>query len=537
MRLNSTVDAPTLDLDLIDRLRRDLLAADYRVDALEVLWGSEAGAALGRGQRVPAARALGRASATPLGTLATLFVLGMPAPASEAAAALPSLGLDGALALGLVARSTDGDVTPLVDLRPYLVDDSAGTADWFIASDLGEIATGGALRRDHVLGIGGASMTLSSLLLQRGRDTAGELAPLAGTVLDLGTGCGIQAMHASRHAARVVATDISARALDYARFNAALNGIGSIEFRLGSLFEPVAGERFDRIVSNPPFVITPRTPGVPAYEYRDGGMVGDALVEAVVRGTGEHLVPGGIAQLLGNWETVGGEAGLDRIAAWTAGSGAGADAAAAGALDAWVVERETQGVALYAETWIRDGGTTVADGDYDALYAAWLDDFEARGVTAIGFGYVTLRRPIRPIRAGDPSLRRFERLLGALGTGSIAAHIADCLAAHDAVVALSDADLLSSSFEVSADVTEERHYWPGDDDPTVMTLRQGGGFARSIGLDTVLAAVVGASDGSLSLAAICAALAELLDADERAIVDEIVPRVRELVLVGILSIA
>src|SRR5690606_16888635 len=95
------------------------------------------------------------------------------------------------------------------------------------------------------------------------------------SVLDLGTGCGIQAMHARRFARRVVATDISERALRYARLNAGLNGLDGIEFRLGSLYEPVAGERFDRIVTNPPFVITPRTPEVPAYEYRDGGLEGD----------------------------------------------------------------------------------------------------------------------------------------------------------------------------------------------------------------------------------------------------------------------
>jgi methylase of polypeptide subunit release factors len=468
----------------------------------------------------------------------------MPAPAREVTAALPDLGLEGALALGLVSRTpgaaaggtvadTVADnvadavadtVAPLVDLRPYRVDDSAGTADWFIASDLGEIATGGALRRDHVLGIGGASVTLSSLLLQRGVGPDGALEPLAGVVLDLGTGCGIQAMHASRHASAVVATDISVRALDYARFNAALNGIRSIEFRLGSLFEPVEGESFDRIISNPPFVITPRAPGVPAYEYRDGGMVGDALVEAVVRGAAKHLAPGGIAQLLGNWETTADAHGLDRIAKWTLDEG----------LEAWVVERESQDAALYAETWIRDGGTTQSDAGYDELYGAWLDDFDERGVTSVGFGYVTLRRPREQT---EPPLRRFERLLGPLGTGSIAAHIAECLAARDEVASVSDADLLTHVFEVAADVTEERHYWPGDDDPTVMTLRQGGGFARSIGLDTALAAVVGASDGTLSLAAICGALAELLDADEAAIIGEVVPRVRELVLVGILAIA
>src|SRR5690606_7683158 len=148
--------------------------------------------------------------------------------------------------------------------RPYSFVDANGVGEWWIVSDLSELATGAPLREDHVLGVGGASSTLSGL----------TIGSAVRSVLDLGTGCGIQAMHAARHADRVVATDISARALEIARLNAELNGIRNIEFRPGSLFEPVAGERFDRVVSNPPFVITPRAGGVPAYEYRDGGMVG-----------------------------------------------------------------------------------------------------------------------------------------------------------------------------------------------------------------------------------------------------------------------
>jgi len=79
-------------------------------------------------------------------------------------------------------------------------------------------------------------------------------------VFVLGTDCGVQAMHASRFADRVSATDISERALAFARFDSALNGVTNIEFRLGNLFEPVSGLRCDPIVSNPPFVITPRVP-------------------------------------------------------------------------------------------------------------------------------------------------------------------------------------------------------------------------------------------------------------------------------------
>ena len=68
-----------------------------------------------------------------------------------------------------------------------------------------------------------------------------------------------------------------------------------------------------------------------------------------------------------------------------------------------------------------------------------------------------------------------------------------------------------------------------------MTLHQGSGFGRSVSLDTALAALVGACDGELSVAAIIGALAQLLDADESALVAELVPRVRELIFEGFLQ--
>jgi methylase of polypeptide subunit release factors len=306
-----------------------------------------------------------------------------------------------------------------------------------------------------------------------------------------------------------------------AAFNAELNDIRNIEFRLGNLFDPVAGERFGHIVSNPPFVITPRTEDVPAYEYRDGGMVGDALVEAVIGGLAAHLEPGGIAQLLGNWEYRAAAGGLDRadglerVGEWIASTG----------LDAWVVEREMQDAALYSETWIRDGGTRPGV-EFDRLYDAWLDDFDRRGVTDVGFGYLTLRATSR-------GLRRMERLDGPLG-GSLGVHVAETLAASDWQSARTDDELGREHLELAPDVTEERHYWPGSADPTVMTLRQGGGFGRSVPLDTGLAALVGACDGELSVRAIIAAIAQLLEVEATALSARLLPSIRELLISGFL---
>ena len=494
---------------LVDALRSDLEAARFRVDHLEELWGADAEEALRRGNRVPANRALA-ASNSPAASLASLFVLGELGDPDAVAAALPSLGLDGAAELGLAAV-TAGRVRPLADLRPYAFVDPHGAGEWWIASDLGELATGGSLRVDHVLGVGGASTTLAGL----------QFTDHVGSVLDLGTGCGIQALHARRFADRVVATDISERALGYARLNAELNGVDGIEFRLGSLFEPVEGERFDRIVSNPPFVITPRSPDVPAYEYRDGGLEGDALVASVVDGVARHLVPGGTVQLLGNWEYREGADGLERAAGWAAAAG----------IDAWVIERERLDPPRYAETWIRDGGTRPGTPEFEQLCAAWLDDFERRGVEEVGFGYLVLR-----LADDTPPFGRAERASAPLdGVAGIGAHLAAALASRDAIAAADDASLLSVRMRVAGDVTEERSHWPGSGDPSVILLRQGGGLRRDIRVDSSLAAVVGACDGDLPLGVIVDAVAQLLETDPVRLRSVIATEVRELVVDGILQ--
>jgi len=516
-------------------LAGDLAAAGYTAEHLRERWGAAADGALGRGHALPARRALtagalasgapssGADADDPLAVIALLFGLGQPAPLDAVASAFPRTGVGGLENLNLIRSRATGIVHPLVLLRPQSFIDDEGAGQWWIASDLDEAALGGALPEDHVLGVGGASLTLAGLQLT---------SPVA-RVLDLGSGCGIQALRALRVADRVVATDRSERALAFTRFNDVLNTVlnneaGSasdarIQTRAGDLFDPVRGDLFDRVVSNPPFVITPREGGVPAYEYRDGGRVGDALVAEVVSGVGTVLVPGGTAQLLGNWESRDGVDGLDRVRAWVAQSPV--------PMDAWVIERERMDPVSYAELWIRDGGTVPGTPEYDRLLGAWLDDFAARGVSAIGFGYVLLRRAV-----GTPTLARYERVTHAVPESGLGEALTRALAAHDTLQNLDDRALGTQALVVAPDVTEARHFLPGADDPSVIELRQGGGFARTIAVDPALAALVGACDGELTVGQIIAAIAELMDADEQALHAELLPHVRALVVDGFLAL-
>lgn len=513
-------DTPVADPTAIAVLGEDLRAAGYTVEGVEEVLGPVASAALHREEPLPARRATASLAADAPGervaTLVRTFLLGGTVTRAAVDRALPTLGAAGAIRLGLLDAAGEGagdEVRARVDLRPYAAVDGSGAVDWWVASDLGELATGGALRTDHVLGVGGASTTLAQVTVRDPRER----------VLDLGTGCGVQALHASRHAASVVGTDISARALAFARFNAALAGLDDdrLTLRLGSMLEPVAGERFDLVVSNPPFVITPRVPGVPAYEYRDGGRAGDAIVQELVEGVGAVLAPGGVAQLLGNWEVRRGEDWSERIGAWVEASG----------LDAWVVQRELQDPAQYAETWIRDGGTT-PDRDraaWDARYAAWLDDFASRDVEAIGFGIVTLRRPV----SGTPTLRRLEEVTGTVRQ-PLGPVVSAVLAAHDALEGLDDDALAAAHLTVAPDVTEERYLTPGAVDPQVVLLRQGGGFGRAVQAGTALAGFVGACDGELSVGQIVGALGALLDVPATEVAADLLPDVRGLVRDGLL---
>ena len=196
-----------------------------------------------------------------------------------------------------------------------------------------------------------------------------------------------------------------------------------------------------------------------------------------------------------------------------------------------MVQRELQDPAQYAETWIRDGGTT-PDRDraaWASRYGSWLDDFASRDVEAIGFGFLTLRRPL----AGAPSLRRLEEATGTVRQ-PLGPVIAASLGAHDWLEVHDDDGLLASYLVVAPDVTEERYLTPGETDPQVVLLRQGGGFGRAVQAGTALAGFVGACDGELSVGQIVNALGALLEVGADAVAADVLPSARGLVRDGLL---
>jgi methylase of polypeptide subunit release factors len=220
--------------------------------------------------------------------------------------------------------------------------------------------------RDFVVGVGPAGQTLAALTIRR---------PVA-SALDLGTGQGLQALRAARHAERVVAVDVNARALEYAAHNAELNGIENVEWRQGSWFEPVAEERFDLIVANPPYVISPES----GLTYRDSGEPGDALVLRLLGELPAYLEEGGFGQLLCNF--------VPRPGDWP---GTIKDATAESGCDVVVLKYSDIPPDEYAEGW----NQSLRSADHRAFDAAverWVTHYREQGIDSIAFGMVILRR-------------------------------------------------------------------------------------------------------------------------------------------------
>ena len=323
-----------------------LETAGWSASALDELLGSSARTHLDRDELAPLLRRTQGGSA--LEVLARLFVLGTEVDLSAAhRAGVPETWL-----------VPDGfGVAAAVRLQPVV---HAGV-EVVVAHDPGRAADG--VHPEQVLGVGAASLTLAAATPRAD----------VGRTLDLGTGSGVQALLAEDHSSTVVATDASPRAAAYTRLSAALNG-QVLDVRTGDLLEPVHGELFDLVVSNPPFVIGPSA----RYTYRDAGRDGDDLCRSLVADLPGHLVEGGTAVLLANWLHLEGEVGDARVQSWF-----GSD------VDGWVVQRELVGPEDYVTAWLRD---TDEGGRFDELYDSWTDWFALRRVEAVAFGVLALRR-------------------------------------------------------------------------------------------------------------------------------------------------
>ncbi|KUI23867.1 methyltransferase [Mycobacterium sp. IS-1742] len=495
--------APLHATSVVDALGADLRAAGYTTDGVAELFGSDADAAFAQGVWWPALRATERAAPQQqaLAVLVRLFLLGVDEPRHRVDAAFPTAGVDTLVANGVLESTSPTTVRAALDIRPH----GDGQRDLLVVSDLDSALRPGAVRRDHVLGIGGASVSLARAVVRE---------PLS-RALDLGTGCGIQALHLDAHCAEIVATDTNERALAMAAATARLNGM-SWDLRCGSLFEPVAGEQFDLIVSNPPFVVGA---GVRDYIYRDSGMVGDALCRNLIEQVGDHLQPGGTAHVMANWIVRDGQDWRERVRGWLAET----------RLHAWVVQRELADPVSYVTLWTSDAGESAEDAARRG--GEWLDWFAAEDITAIGMGVISLRAP----RAGDrrPPEHVLEEITGAdeFVTGP---EVDAFFARREYLFHSSDADLLAARLSTAPVFLEEQSL-PGPDGWQVVgaAVRRPGGPGAVLGVDEVSRALLAGCRGEVPLGTLIDLLAAYHDVDADALATAALPMVREAIGRGI----
>ncbi|MBX3317504.1 MAG: methyltransferase [Phycisphaeraceae bacterium] len=408
------------------------------------------------------------ASGTRLDTLIRLLCMNAPYTAGTLDAILGT-GLCAAIrAMGLVRDGPSGERST-VCINPV--------RGLWIASDIPR--AGETRASDFVMGIGSSTLTLESLTARRS----------VGRVLDLGTGCGFHALLASSHAERVIGTDINERAIAMARLNAALNAKPDIEWRIGSFFEPVSGQLFDLIVSNPPFVISPEQDHV----YRSAGMSGDGVTEHVVRGAAGLLARGGVAQFLCNWAHMRGFDWRDRLATWVEGS----------ECDMLVLRSETLDARDYAEYWV--GHTREESSEPLAARAArWRASYEEQGIEAASIGMILLHRPIDRDQTWTSFDDAPRKMLGGAGH--------DVLRRIDAetwLASVRNEELLDAHLRVASAVRLDHTLRPDErgwamEQASARLLR---GLAYETTIDEAGARILMRSDGSTALRSIVAEIA------------------------------
>jgi methyltransferase family protein len=485
------------DEETLAGLRAALQRADFTTEAVEARLGTHELSSRADEVAVHVRRLAGDDA---FATLAKAFLLGTEVDAPALGRALEPLELRALAALGLIA--TDGSrVWARARLVPH--------GDYYIASDA-DRAQGPEASYDHVPGIQAPSVTLAKLAVRR----------RVATALDLGTGCGIQALLAAKHCERVVATDVSGRALGFARFNLRLNGVDNVELRLGDGFEVVGRERFDLIVSNPPYVISPDT----AYAYRDSGLEADALCRRIVGSLPDFLAEGGFAHVLVSWAQEPAGDWAEPLRNWVDERGC----------DAWLLHYKTEDVLTHAANWLRPLGEEDPV-SYEQALDRWLEYLRRLEIEAIGYGAVVLRR-----RSGSRNWVYAERLpLERLEPAS--EHTLRVFAARDYLEApADDTELLNGVFELTEHHRLEQTIVSREGGLAVegQTLALLDGLAFRVGLDRYTAALLPHFDGARPLREVLAQAQKALRlgaAEEEQFEEAALPVARRLLELGFLS--
>jgi SAM-dependent methyltransferase len=331
-------------------------------------------------------------------------------------------------------------------------------------------------------------------------------------VLDLGCGQGLLAVLAAEAGGQVTATDLNPRAVAFAAFNARLNHCHTITCVHGDLFAPVAGMRFDLIVANPPFVISPDT----TFLYRDGR----GICERIARDAPSFLADGGILQMVCNWPCHRDRDWREDLSAWFRDSGC----------DVWVLQTDHLDAATYAGIWL--GQAHEDPVEIAPALDRWMTFYEAAGIDAVGGGVVGMRRPVPGIRMAPPwlEIREMPPVHGPSGET-----IARVLEARDTLARLDDQALLDARVALVPDakclVTQRPSTSGWERESSELRLTRG--LAMTVRLDPVGTAMAGYLDGGRPARDAIAAFASAVGVPPDALMAEVPPLLRRLIEMGL----
>jgi SAM-dependent methyltransferase len=432
----------------------------------------------------------------PLDSQIRLFLLGFPVPLEEARAALAPVPLAEWVRAGLLAAD-ETQANGLVRLMAF--------RHLLVACDLLDLDA--TAQPDTIMPITSSTATLADSMVPR-RSRAS---------LDLGTGTGALALLLAGQSDRVWGVDISPRAVNFARFNAALNAAGShVEILQGDAFEPLAGQTFDLIVSNPPFAISPSH----RYIYRDSGLPADSFVRHLVETAAGRLNEQGYCQIVCQWAHVAGQDWKERLAGWFAGSGC----------DAWVMATDTQDTPDYARSWIRDTEQVTAE-ESDRLYDDWLAYYERERIEAVNTGLIMMRKA-----SGKTNWLRFEEGPGTT-SGPYGAEVALGFELRDFLESLGSGEALLEARLKVAPSARLDHVCEWEDDAWRIRsarIRLAAGLQYSANIDLRLAGVVALCDGRTTLREVLTRSAAALKIDFERLAPACLPITRQLIERGYL---
>ena len=482
---------PPVDHDgIAASLRARLAAVDYSSDGIQAALRAH-GPATPLDTAVQLRRVAGRDARS---VLIRLLYLSTPIPQADADAAFAPLKLVDLKRIGVLSVDT-GVVRPLVRLVP--------AHGLLIGADAAEA---GIAPADHVPPPNPSSAMLAALTMRE----------QVGSTLDLGCGSGLQALLAARHSDAVTAVDVNPRALAFTAFNAALNGIANIELLEGDWLRPVGGRRFDLIVANPPFVVSPDA----TLLFRDAEQPGDRLCRTLVGEIPAHLETGGHALIMCDWGQRAGEQWWEPIERWVESTGC----------DAWILHFGTADPVSYAASanWPLKAIDAV---EFERTLDRWIAYYRGSGIAELSSGAVVLRR-----RDG-PNWRRMASVSVDLMAGC-GGHVIRMLRGEDLLAELADDERLLDApiVPVEQHVIDQRLSWEEGEyrmeRPAVRSISELG-LAADVDVAVMQTLLQLPTARSLRVAAVEAATALGLPAAE--VRHVVLPAIRRLIQLGLVD--